>query len=185
MNGLFGVAAELQSFCDRQGWRCCFIGGLAVLRWGEPRVTRDVDLALVAGFGSEERFISPLLASYNARIEDAADFARRHRVLLLESSSRVAIDISLAAFPFEEQMIDRATPFEFETGLAIRTCSAEDLIVLKIFASRPIDIRDAESVALRHKGRLDWIYIGHQLRPLAEIKGDRAILEAFARLQAL
>ena len=37
----------------------------------------------------------------------------------------------------------------FGPEIEIRTCSAEDLIVLKLFASRPLDIRDAESGAVR------------------------------------
>jgi hypothetical protein len=36
MIGLFETAQELQSFCDRRGWLSCFIGGIAVQRWGEP-----------------------------------------------------------------------------------------------------------------------------------------------------
>jgi hypothetical protein len=78
MIDLFETARELQAFCDGQGWRSCFIGGIAVQRWGEPRVTRDVDLTVLAGFGSEDSFTVPLLAAYPARIEDAAEFARRY-----------------------------------------------------------------------------------------------------------
>ena len=36
-------------------------GGLAVQRWGEPRLTRDADLTLLTGFGKEARFASALL----------------------------------------------------------------------------------------------------------------------------
>jgi hypothetical protein len=54
MIDLFEAARELQTFCDRHEWRSCFIGGIAVQRWGEPRVTRDIDLNLIAGFGGEE-----------------------------------------------------------------------------------------------------------------------------------
>ncbi len=43
------AAAELQSVCENEGWRFCFIGGLAVQRWGEPRETVDVDLDIVLG----------------------------------------------------------------------------------------------------------------------------------------
>lgn len=53
MNAVIRAAAELQSFCDAHRWRACFIGGLAVLRWGEPRETVDVDLTLLTGFGGE------------------------------------------------------------------------------------------------------------------------------------
>jgi hypothetical protein len=83
MIDLFEAARQLQEFCDLQGWRSCFIGGLAVQRWGEPRVTRDIDLTVLAGFGSEQRIIDPLLDHYTARVKDARDFAQRRRVLLL------------------------------------------------------------------------------------------------------
>jgi hypothetical protein len=56
-------------------------------------------------------------------------------------------------------------------------------VVLKLFASRPLDIRDAESVALRQE--LDWPYIEAQLRPLAELKDEAAILATLARLRGL
>lgn len=89
------------------------------------------------------------------RVENAGEFARRNRVLLLQTSEGVGIDISLAALPFEERLISRATLFAFGPGLDIRTCSAEDLIVLKLFASRPLDIADAEAVTIRNRGQID------------------------------
>ncbi len=52
VNAVIRAAAELQSVCDAQAWRYCFIGGLAVLRWGEPRETVDVDLPVVRGRAS-------------------------------------------------------------------------------------------------------------------------------------
>ena len=185
MNDLFETAARIQSFCDGHGWRSCFIGGIAVQRWGEPRLTRDVDLTLLTGFGGEESYIDALLSSWTGRIPDAAEFARRHRVLLLASPGNVGIDVSLGALPFEENAVSRATAFSFGPGVDLRTCSAEDLLVLKLFASRPLDIRDAEGVVLRQKQHLDWSYIETQLRPLAEVKGDGAILSTLARLRRL
>lgn len=183
MNGLFETARELQSFCDRHGWRSCFIGGIAVQRWSEPRVTRDVDLVLMVGFGGEAVFVDALLANYPARMEDARDFALRHRVVLLKTPDGVGIDVSLGALPFEERLVSRATAFSFGPGLNIRTCSAEDLIVLKLFASRPQDIRDAEAVVLRHGQRLDWSYIERELGPLAGAKQEPGILDTLARLR--
>ena len=147
-------------------------------------MTRDVDLTLLTGFGGEDPFISALTSEYPSRIPDAAAFARRNRVLLLGTAEGVGIDISLGALPFEECVIQRASLFSFGSGLDIRTCSAEDLVVLKLFASRPLDIRDAESVVVRQKS-LDWGYMEKQLRPLAEAKDDPQILTALARLRGL
>jgi hypothetical protein len=183
MIDLFETACQLQDFCDRQGWRSCFIGGIAVQRWGEPRVTRDVDLTLLTGFGSEDAFIDVLLGAYGARVENAREIARRHRVLLLNTPGAVGIDVSLGGLPFEESLVGRATTFSFGPGLDVRTCSAEDLLVLKLFAARPMDIRDAEGVVIRHKHQLDWSYIDEQLRPLVELKEEPEILDTLARLR--
>ena len=185
MNGLLETASGLQTFCDGQGWKSCVIGGIAVQRWGEPRVTRDVDLTLLTGFGGEDPFIHALLAQYAARIADAATFARRNRVLLLQTPEGVGIDVVFGALPFEELTIRRATDFSFGPGLSLRTCSAEDLLVMKLFAFRPLDLRDAESVALRNRGRIDWEYVERQLQPLVELKDEPGILDALALLRGI
>jgi proteasome lid subunit RPN8/RPN11 len=63
-----------------------------------------------------------------------------------------------------------ATVASFGREVELRTCSAEDLIVLKLFASRPLDLHDAEGGAIRQKGKLDWTYMEEPLRPLSEVK---------------
>jgi hypothetical protein len=182
---LLDAAAEIQGFFEERGWSFCFIGGVAAQRWSQTRVTLDVDLTLLTGFGREVRFIEEILARYEARIADPVGFALRSRVLLLRSPSGVGIDVALGALPFEELVVERATPFEFEPGLTLRTCSAEDLMVLKLFASRPIDIRDAEGIAVRHEKTLDWQYVEEQLAPLAEVKEEPEIMRQLARLRRL
>jgi len=102
------------------------IGGLAVLRWGEPRQTRDVDLALLTGLGGEGQFVDPILERYRPRIPDARRFALEHRVVLIETPSGVPVDISHAGLPFEARVIDRSTPFDIVEGAQFTTCSAED-----------------------------------------------------------
>ncbi len=184
MNELFETAHEVQEFCDARGWQSCFIGGLAVQYWGEPRITRDVDLTLMTGFGDEARFVEALLAQFEGRMAGAGEFALRHRVLLLRSGGGVAIDISLGALAFEAGAVRRAEVRSFGAGMGLRICSAEDLIVMKLFASRVIDLRDAESVVTRQGGALDWTYMETQLQPLAEVKQDSGMLENLARLRA-
>jgi len=185
MNELLETAKDFQEFCIRQSWRFSFIGGIAVLRWGETRVTRDVDLTVLTGFGGEERVIDALLANYAARFPDTKKFALSRRVVLLNSPTGTGIDVSLGALPFEELVIERASNFSFPGGLELRTCSAEDLIVLKLFASRALDIRDVEGVAIRNRGKLDWRYIEKQLRPLAEVKEAPEIMTTMAQMREL
>jgi hypothetical protein len=182
MNILFEVARQLQDYCDAQGWNSCLIGGIAVQRWGQARVTKDVDVILLTGFGNEDRFIAALTAAYPVRRQDAIAFARRNRVLLLTSPQGVEIDVSLGALPFEQLVVEHASTFVPEPGLELRTCSAEDLVVMKLFASRPIDVRDAETVIIRNP-MLDWGYIEQQLQPLADAKAEPEIMHTLARLR--
>jgi hypothetical protein len=176
MNGVISAAAELQAFCERQGWRFCFIGGVALQRWAEPRETVDVDLTVITGFGGEDTFIEPLLTNFQPRIANAAEFARTRRVLLLRSDSGVGLDIALGALPFEESMVRRSSLFTFPPGIELRTCSAEDLIVLKAFAGRGQDWVDVERIIIKQTGKLDWTHIIDQLSPLAELKDAPGIL---------
>ena len=81
--------------------------------------------------------------------------------------------------------IERATPFNFGPGQELRTRSAEDLVVNEVVCLSPVDVRDAEGVAIRNRSRLDWRYIEEQLQPLAEVKQDPEILRMLARLREL
>ena len=180
VNALYEAAREVSAFLDERQWRFCIIGGLAVIRWGEPRLTVDVDLTLMTGFGDEDRFADALLGRFSGRMEDALGFAVQNRVLLLSATNGRDLDISFGAFPFEEEMVDRATPFEFADGVELVTCSAEDLLILKVFADRSKDWADAESVANRQT--LDQAYVFRHLRPLCELKEAPDLLERAKKL---
>ena len=182
MIDLFRVAEDVQKLCFQEEWRFCFIGGLAIQRWGEPRVTADVDMTLLTGFGDEERYVDRLLEHFAPRIADARDFALTKRVLLLRSPTGIGIDVALGGLPFEERVVTRATTFEFLPQLSLLTCSAEDLIVLKAFADRPRDWNDVQGIVVRQKS-LDWDYVERQLRPLAEAKEAPHILDQLSRLR--
>ena len=176
MKDLFVAAQELQVFLEHQSWSFCFIGGLALQRWGEPRLTNDIDLTILAGFGSEEKFVDTLLSAFEARRPDAKEFALMYRVLLLQTSERIGIDVSLAAMPFEEVLIERATDYEFLPGCSLRVCSAEDLIVLKAFADRAQDWIDIRGILVRQGEALDRQAVLTRLEPLVRLKEEPEIL---------
>lgn len=184
MNEVIRAAAELQALCESQDWRFCIIGGLALQRWGEPRETIDVDLTLLTGFGGEEPFVRTLLEHFDARIADAVDFALTRRVLLARARSGVGLDIALGGLPFEESVVARSSLFAFPPQTLLRTCSAEDLIVMKAFAARAKDWLDVEGIIIRQTGKLDWAYIRRELHPLAELKEAPSIMEELERRRA-
>lgn len=182
MKNLIYTASEIQLFFERQKWQFCIIGGLALQFWGEQRLTRDVDLTVLTGFGNEEFYIDKILSKFKGRIDDAKDFALKNRVLLLENENGVGIDVSLGAFPFEESMIERAKYQPYFKGICLRICTPEDLIVMKSFADRKRDWADIESVLIKQQN-LDWNYIFEQLVPLVELKEEPEILTKLEKLR--
>jgi predicted nucleotidyltransferase len=127
--------------------RAAVIGGIAASLLGRPRATKDVDLVVLA----EESTWAELLASGAAngivpRVNDALEFARTTRVLLLvHKPSRVELDVSFASLPFERELIERAT-LRSVRGVSFRVATAEDILIMKALALRPRDIADIESI---------------------------------------
>lgn len=183
MRALIDAALSVQRVLEAHGVGFCFIGGFAAQRHAEPRVTRDVDVSVLTGLGRERDRIDLLLVHFAPRIVDARPFALRTRVLLLKTADEIGIDVTLTALPYEEEIIARSTLFEFAPGIHLRTCSAEDLVVLKVFAGRPIDWRDVEMVMRRYRASLDWDYVEHRVAPLIAAKGEPELLEEYRRLK--
>lgn len=183
MNKLVVAAQQVQGVLDAAGIPFCFIGGFAAQRHAEPRVTRDVDVSILTGLGNEASIIDTMLAHFPARRDDAREFAMRYRVLLLKTNDEIGIDATLTALAFEAEIIARGSLFEFVPGVRLRTCSAEDLLVMKIFAGRPIDWRDVEMILRRYRPAcLDLAAVQERVEPLLAAKDDSAAWHEFERL---
>jgi hypothetical protein len=182
LDDLLRAAAGLQKVLCAQDWKFCFIGGVAVQRWGNPRFTQDIDLTLMTGFGNESAVVAKLLTFLLPRLPDAADFALRSRVLLAKTQDSIPVDIALGALPFEERSVSRASGWTVLPGVVLQTCSAEDLVVHKIFAGRPRDWDDVESVFIRQKLSLDWALIKSEAKPLLELKEESGALTQLDQL---
>ena len=176
MTEVCDAALEMQAFLSARRWPFCFIGGIAVQRWGEQRSTDDVDLTLLTGFSGEDAFVDELLAHFTGRRADERTMALRRRVVFLITSNGVNADIALGAIPFEAASVDRSSRWDLSPGNQLLTCSAEDLLVHKCFASRDRDWTDVEGVLIRQWGRLDMALVRRELRPLAELKEAPDIL---------
>ena len=182
MNPVLGTALAVHRKLLELGERFCMIGGIALQRWGEARLTRDVDVTVLCAFGDEARIADRLLYHFAPRLANAHEFAIRNRVLLLKSEDNTPIDVALGAIPFEERCVARASDWPLGGDTSLRTCSSEDLIVLKAFASRPQDWVDITAVVTRQGKKLHWPQILEEIEPLAAAKEAPDIIE---RLQAL
>ncbi len=182
MNEQEAAAWELHQFFRSLALPYAVIGGLAVQWWGEPRVTKDVGLTVVAPLEQPSSvFVQQVLDRFPPRIENALDFARRSRVILITASNGCPVDISMGLPGYEEEVMQRAVEFELEPGKPVRICSAEDLIIHKAIAGRPQDVRDIEGVVYRQRDGLDVTIIRHWLQAFAGLLDDSEIVKRFER----
>lgn len=185
MKTVIDAAREIQDWIGSQGWRHCFIGGVALQAWGEPRQTVGADLTLLTGFGTEEEFLQALQAEYPPRYPNGLEFALRNRVYLGGTRSGIAVDVALGALPFEERTIERRQWLRLPDGAGLSVCSAEDLVVHKVFAGREIDWFDVGGVLSRQWHRLNLPQIREELRPFLALKETPEALTRFEELVEL
>lgn len=171
---LLETALKLQSFFDKKKLDFCFVGGLAVQAWGEPRITRDVDVSLLTRFTNEAAIVDEVLSSFSPRIDNPKEFALHNRVLLLKEGA-IGIDIGLAGLDFEEMAFQESVLFTFLPTIALRIISANNLVVMKAFANRDKDWMDIKGIKSRQ--RLDSPLIISRLKPLADLKDQPEIVD--------
>lgn len=182
MNPLFEAAWELGEFLRQHNISYAVIGGLALQRWGDVRFTKDVDLSVATPLEEGSAGLVRLITTYfPSRIEDPMDFAKHKRMILINASNGVDVDISLSLPGYEDEMLAHAVDFEIETEKTIRLCSAEDLIIHKAVAGRPQDIADIEGIIYRQGEKLDLSHIRLWLGEFATLLGEPEVKNRFER----
>ena len=170
MIDLFREAATLQSLLENEGKSFFFLGGIALQRWGQPRLTTDIDLTVFTDLRDETAQMQWFMAHFRPRgmsAENAIEFAQTSRVLLLEAASGIPIDLMLGGLSDTSSDLERATYERFTPTISLKVCSAESLIAFKIVAGRPQDMADLESVIIK-QSELDWAYIWQYLEQVNE-----------------
>jgi hypothetical protein len=157
-----------------------------VLLHGRPRLTEDIDLTL--GVGPDRL---PDVQRVCATLEltplpaDVAAFVRQTFVLpARDVPSGLRVDFIFSTTPYERQAIERAVRVALE-GEAIPFATAEDLLIHKLFAGRPRDWEDAESVVRRKGPELDWAYLERWIGEFAAVPGREDLPARLASLRRL
>ncbi len=177
-NALTALQRLLAHF-DNQG---TIIGGIAVSLLAEPRFTADADAVILASTDDLPRLIR--LARQEGlvpRVDDAEQFARRSRVLLLRhTESEIDVDLSLGVLPFEVEMVERSKLHQADS-LQIRLPTPEDLIIMKAVAHRPKDAIDIEAI-IKSYPQLDKKRIEFWVQQFADILERPELWTDVARL---
>ncbi len=157
------------------------IGGQAVLLYGEPRLTRDIDITL----GADVDRLDDVIAvadelSMKSLLPDARQFAKQTMVLpVMEESTGVRVDFIFSFTPYEAQAINRARKVVIK-GEEVAFSSPEDIVIHKIFAGRPRDIEDARSIVVRNP-TLDIGYIRGWLKEF-EMSAGKPFLDTLEEM---
>ena len=168
----------------RVGWYV--FGAQAVLYWGRPRLTEDIDVTVQLGTVETGRLVTELRqVGFALRVEGTSAFIAQTRVVpMLFGNSGWALDIVLGGPGLEEDFVRRAVPVEVATGVTVPIISAEDLIVTKVLAGRPKDLEDVRGVLLAQAGRVNLASARQTLAILEDALGVSDLIPVFDRLAA-
>jgi hypothetical protein len=129
------------------------IGGQAVLLYGEPRTTKDIDITLGIGVEGYSR-VREVSNRLGLRIipADPEEFVRDKMVLpTVDDKTGIRVDFVFSFTSYEQQAIARAVPVRFG-ATDVRFATLEDVVVQKVFAGRPRDIDDVRAILQRNPG---------------------------------
>lgn len=157
------------------------IGGQAVLLYGEPRLTKDVDVTLGIPPSDLERLLR-VVASLKLKIlvDNVEDFVRQTAVLPChDSETGLRVDFVFSWSAYERAALERVRIVEVR-GTPVSYASPEDVVVHKMIAGRPRDLEDVFGIMVRNPD-IDLDYVRDWLARFDDaLAGD-----LLARLQSV
>jgi len=158
------------------------IGGQAVLLYGTPRLTKDIDITLGVNI-DELKTALKVIEDLGLKLipDDPEDFVKKTFVLPAKDMiTGIRVDLIFSFTPYEKQAIERAKPVYFD-DTAVMFSSVEDLVIHKIFAGRPRDIEDATVVMLKNLD-FDCDYIEKWLKKFDNSMDSNEFSSRFAEI---
>jgi predicted nucleotidyltransferase len=127
------------------------IGGQAVLLYGEPRLTKDIDITLGIGIeGIDQVMKSVQNLKFKILVPDPEDFVKETMVLpTLHEKSGIRVDFIFSFSAYEHQAILNAKHIRIGSQ-DVCFASLEDVIIHKIIAGRPRDLEDVRSIIMKN-----------------------------------
>lgn len=140
----------------------CVIGALALGVWGTPRATYDVDFLILAQCNDPQPFLGLLRTAgftINESWHEANPMAREVVLRLAHPTvPHFPVDLVFSLSSFDRAVLDRRRAVDFH-GSTIWMSSPEDLILMKLRASRPRDFDDVIGIVKNPRLQLDLSYL--------------------------
>jgi hypothetical protein len=159
-------------------------GAQAVIAYGVPRLSADVDVTLALVPDLPQPFARDMeAAGFALRVNDP-EFVRRTSVMpFVHRATGMPLDVVLAASGLEHEFLDRAVLTDIG-GLAVPFIDRSDLIIAKVLAGRPKDLDDARTLWKLHGSTLDTPRIRRTLHLLEEALAQSDLLPGFESISA-
>jgi hypothetical protein len=173
------VLQALERLFSSVGVRWYLFGAQAVVAYGVPRLTADIDVTVDLAIDRVPDLVGQARSrDLTPRIEDLDPFVQRTRVIPLQHEpTGLPVDIVVAGPGLEVEFLGRAREVIIE-GVSIPVISPEDLIVTKVLAGRPKDLEDVNGI-LRTGESLDLPRVREVLGLLEEALDRRDLLPGF------
>lgn len=159
------------------------IGGQAVLVYGRPRLTRDIDITLgidANDFALVEKACKKL--KLKMLPEKPEDFAKETRVLPTEEpKSGIRVDFVFSFSEYERQAIKKAKRVNID-NYPVKFASCEDVIIHKMVAGRAIDEEDVKSILVRRRSEIDMGYVKGWLEKFEAMPEYTGVSRKFEKL---
>jgi predicted nucleotidyltransferase len=155
MSRLSDSLARISADLDDLGVRWAVVGGLAVSVRAEPRMTRDVDVAIsVASDIDAERIVRALRDCGYQPVElleqEGAKRLATARMTTEGHVEGIVIDLLFASSGIESEIVDSSEKLEVFPGVEARVATRSHLMAMKVLArddrTRPQDLDDLRSL---------------------------------------
>lgn len=180
---MFQTAADIQRRLRALDIPSVVIGGLAVAIWGEPRLTRDIDLKIALDRDDTHRLLDALPAEWRPLADDPAQAFDQFGVLFLLTPKGLRFDLLLAENPFDLEAIERGRVVAVGPGAELVACTPEDLIIYKLVSTRPQDHEDVRRVVMRQGDALDDAYVVAWLSRFEQAVDDSTLVATYRHLR--
>ncbi len=161
------VLRTVTDFLDGEEIDYVIVGGIAVIIYGNPRTTVDIDLIVKLEEENIEDFVEYLEdEGFFVHIEDIRQaFKERTHFTAEEKDSLFRLDIK-GVYGEEERITLRNRKKVEYDGITMYVASPEDTIANKLYYGSEQDIEDAESIYVRQEDELDLEYLEERCEAL-------------------
>lgn len=156
MREIEDVAVAFDRACRGARIDYAFIGGVAVMAWGQPRATMDVD-ALIRLDEEHAKTLADAARGEGLRVDpqDLVDaISEKSHATVFDTDSALHVDVKIASTPEEREEVANAHEVAFGDA-RLRIVAPEDTIAFKLKFGTPKDLADARSILVRRGDRLD------------------------------